>query len=249
MENTEGTVAYLELIQCGMRAYVDDKITLSDRLFDAVYVTYFIRLWRNDLRERKIPMENFITQSCFEGIEMNLLWSLRLIIDGRAQNISENSSQQCESLFRHIRSMTGAQQTQINCTPKMLLSRLHKIELAERIMFELKNEVEFPALEQREKRHQSSESSIPEEEMMIIIESGISAAIERAKELGIYCGEIDLSKLLKVSTSRGTRDESPIRTTITAVLDSEEEEDEINESLVLQSVEFCDEVSGEKILF
>ena len=85
-----------------------------------------------------------VRSSCYEGLEMNLLWLLRLVIDKRAHNISENSSQQCESEFRHVRSLTGVQSTQINCIPKIFLSRLHKIELCE-----LKDEISFSVIEQR----------------------------------------------------------------------------------------------------
>ncbi|KAL7018864.1 hypothetical protein ACKWTF_010939 [Chironomus riparius] len=125
MEDTKGTVLYLKLIQCGLKSYVEHDTSISDRLFNAVYMVSFLRLWKTDIIKKGIQNNSFITTSCYEGLEMNLLWLLRLIIDKRASNISENSSQQCESEFRHVRSLTGVQSTQINCTPKIFLSRLH----------------------------------------------------------------------------------------------------------------------------
>ena len=144
MENTQGTVLYLELIQCGLKSFVEHDTPISERLFNAVYMVSFSRLWKTDIINKGMQCESFITPSCYEGLKMNLLWLLRLVIDKRAHNISENSSQQCESEFRHVRSLTGVQRTQINCIPKIFLSRLHKIELCE-----LKDEISFPVIEQR----------------------------------------------------------------------------------------------------
>lgn len=247
MENTEGTVLYLELIKCGLRAFVDHETSTSERLFNAIYLAFFVRLWRSDLKKNKISMNCFITQSCFEGIEMNIVWLLRLIIDKRVQSVAENSSQQCESEFRHIRSLTGVQNSQINCTSRLLMSRLHKIELAEKIMFDLKDVVVFPDIEKRKKRHQHTSPDIEEDEINIVIDTAIFAAIEKAKEMGINYDEIQLKDLLKPVIDRSVRAESPNPPLLRRQIpmngfdsDDEDENEAIDEHLVLQNVEFCD---------
>ena len=121
MEGTKGTVVYIELIKCGLEAFVNPETVLSDRIFNAIYMLSFIRLWRGHIIDKKLSMERFITQNCFEGIEMDCLLIIKLILDNRGENISENSSQQCESFFRRIRSLTGVESTIVNCTPKLLI--------------------------------------------------------------------------------------------------------------------------------
>lgn len=249
MENTHGTVIYLELIQCGLKAFVDHDTSIAERLFNAVYMISFLRIWKTDILKRKLPSESFITISCYEGLEMNLVWLLRLIIDKRAHNISENSSQQCESEFRHIRSMTGVQNTQINCTPKMFLSRLHKIELSERIMFELEDHISFPTIEQREKRHRRVVHDIDPSEIQLIIETGIFAAMEKSRELGIYYEETSLKDLLTSLANQDTSQEGtavePQHTVSLSVSEWDNDEIEtIDESLILQNVEFLSRESS-----
>lgn len=161
MEDTKGTVLYLELIQCSLKSYMEHDTSISDRLF----MVSFLKL-------------------------------LRLIIDKRAYNISEDSSQQCESEFHHVRSLTGIQSTQINWTPKIFHSRLHKIELCEQIMFELKDEISFPGIEQREETQKRVNEDINSNDINIIIENEIFAATEKAEELGIYHEETLLPILL-----------------------------------------------------
>lgn len=242
MDSTQGTVIYLELIQCGLKAFVEHNTSISERLFNAVYLISILRFWKQNVIKKKLKSESFITSSCYEGLEMNLLWLIRLILDKRANNISENSSQQCESEFRHIRSLTGVQSTQINCSPKIFLSRLHKIELCERIMFELKNDISFPIIEEREERHRRENEDIDRTEIDIIIESGIFAATEKAKEVGVYYEEMSLNDLLKSSSRRNKNQTSPLNSqfvTSQAILESDDEDCElIDENLIFQNVEF-----------
>lgn len=252
MDSAKGTVLYLELIQSGLRAFVDHNTSISDRLFNAVYMVYFLRFWKFDIIKNKMLSESFITSSCYEGLEMNLLWLLRLVIDNRAHNISENSSQQCESEFRHIRSLTGVQSTQINCTPKTFISRLHKIELSEQVMFELNDDISFPVIEQREERHRRINDEIDLSDIQVIIESGIFAATEKAKEIGIYHHEISLKELLKSSTRRKKTNNNAV--TAQFVINrtiSEWDNDEpesIDETLTFQNVDFLNTKSDDSYL-
>jgi len=229
-----------------MKAFVAHETSIDERLFNAVYMIFFLRIWKTDVVKRNLPSESFITSNCFEGLEINLLWLLKLITDNRAHNISENSSQQCESEFRHIRSMTGVQNTQINCTPKTLLSRLHKIEMCERIMFELKDKIVFPVLEQREKRHSRDVREIKTSDIHIIIESGMFAAIEKSKELGIHQEEITLKDLIGSVSNDDVLYEAPvsepqhprINSSSISEWDNDGEDEQVDASLVLQNVEF-----------
>ncbi|KAL7050206.1 hypothetical protein ACKWTF_003988 [Chironomus riparius] len=251
MENTQGTVSYLELIQCGLKSFVEHDTPISERLFNAVYMVSFLSLWKTDINNKGMQCESFITPSCYEGLEMNLLWLLRLVIDKRAHNISENSSQQCESEFRHVRSLTGVQSTQINCTPKMFLSRLHKMELFERIMFELKDEISFPVIEQRQERHRRANDDIWNE-IDIIIESGIFAAIEKAREIGICHQETSLRDLLKSSRRRNICENVQSRAHFVAnrtISEWDNEEPElIDETLSFQNFEFLSTRSDDRYI-
>ncbi|KAG5672927.1 hypothetical protein PVAND_003015 [Polypedilum vanderplanki] len=246
MEETQGTVMYLKLICCGLKAYIDHETLLCDRVFNAVYLTYFIRLWHQSLNN----MNHFITQNCVDGLEMNLLWLLQLIFRGKAQNISEHSSQQCESTFRCVRSFTGVECTQISSTPMDLIHRLHKIELGEKIMFELKELIKFPIIEEREKKIKTTLQESENVNWWNIVEVASKLAIEDALKLGITCHDVQLERIIRPIVLRYDQNESSetFSNQIELPNDLENEADDIDENLVLHEVEFLNQPSDDAFL-
>jgi hypothetical protein len=186
--------------QEGMPKYVPcgkPGFTGKDRVFNAVYVVQFLRIWRQWLYDNKLSAKaHFITTNSWEGLEINLVWLLKMIKNSTADKIFEHSSQNCEKTFRKIRSYTGVESTVVNCTMKGFISRIHKIDLCEKIMSDLEDELEFPSSSKKRKTF-SNEKTLPSNGLMLIIGNAISEAIRKASLLGMRCDKIELYRFLK----------------------------------------------------
>jgi hypothetical protein len=93
---------------------------------------------------KKINQKHFITMNAWEGLEINLVLLINLIIRSKAHNIHEMNSQIREAFFRLLRSYTTIESTIVNFSMKGLTSRMHIIELEEHIIYRLKDKITFP---------------------------------------------------------------------------------------------------------
>lgn len=169
-----------------------------DCIFYGVYCVQFLRIWRQWLYKNKVPASHFVTPNSWEGLEINLVWLLKLAKESKAQDLAQLWSQKCESLFRTIRSFTGVQSTIVNCSLKDIFSRIHKIELCEKLKDDLKEEIFFPEHKQESKRIRNEKVSLNQDDIENAIECAMIAATERETELGMSCDDIKLERFLKV---------------------------------------------------
>jgi hypothetical protein len=248
IENTEGTAAFIELMIFYRSAYIDPNTPTQDRVFYAVFTAIFLRTWRQYLMDNKMKISaNFITTNTFNGIELNLIWLLGLVVQQREQNITKLSSQVCESTFRIIRSLTGMRFTDVNCSAKSFAERVQKIEVADRITRDLSGNLTFPTYNKKNSINEAKPSNLSYEDLIITIESASFAATQRAKELGMSCEEVKLEKMIReIVCNENDQLEYEEEQIIEAF---GEDEEDIDKLLVYQNVQFMSEATQNAFLY
>jgi hypothetical protein len=199
IKNTEATILYLELIKSVLKAYVDEETSVFDRIVNAVFAVYFIRIWRQYLNDNKISVNHFLTLNVWEGLELNLILLIKLALDNKAENIYFMNSQLNESFFRLLRSFTGMENLVVNCSMKGFISRLHRIQLEDFLMTELSKEgkITFPKLVSREKHKKTPKANLNENEIKEAVDDGIKLAIQKASQVGMNVEKLQSEQFLK----------------------------------------------------
>lgn len=95
-------------------------------------------------------------------------------------------SQQCEALFRQVRSFTSTYSTVANCSVKEILSRISKIQLQSEIAYNNYESFKFPRLGNSHGHLQSIKCELPTlEEIYKQIEASKGVAIKDALNIGL----------------------------------------------------------------
>lgn len=229
------------MIEKILEAYVNENTSVQKRIFNAVYVVQYIRIWRQFLFDQKISAKHFITQNSWEGLELNLLLLLNLVSTDNSENIHLLNSQVCEKFFRSLRSFTGVESTVVNCTIKSFISRVHKMQLEEILMTDLSATglVKFPKMLSRDSMVIKPKAGVTRAQVDGIISEAMLSAQKDAAELGMNCSEIHLDLFLK-------------KTNIQHELTQIDEENPLNDYLGAESDVFnsenCDSLSLDEIL-
>lgn len=154
VKNSRATVQYLEMIRDVTDAFRDQTLTPEERIRKIWYRVFVLRLWRRFILNNKIYhlKDQFLTTNCYSCIELNAHSLIQIILHLREINKPELflphlfGSQQCESVFRQMRSMTSTFSTVANCSTKEALSRLSKIQLQNDIMQMTSGNFKYPRL-------------------------------------------------------------------------------------------------------
>lgn len=202
MKNTEGTIMFLKLIKSVLIAYVHENSSTRQRIFNAVFVVQFIRIWRQWIANNDISVKHFITQNAWEGLELNLILLLKLALEGKCSYIYLHNSQINESFFRLMRSYTGAENMVSNVSIKSFIHRVHKIELEEQLMTELSDfGLNFPKLVSRQKTQPKESETLTRLQIETIAKDAMNYAINEAKSVGMSVHKISLKMFLKPVTN------------------------------------------------
>ncbi|KAG5680352.1 hypothetical protein PVAND_009862 [Polypedilum vanderplanki] len=119
-----------------------------------------------------------------------------MILTRNSKNLSSQSSQLCEKIFRSARSITGVYSTITNWPMMLFISRLHKIEYSSVIEKDLRNLLTFDKLEKP--NDSFDEQEIIEEEIVVTIHNAMIEATERARALGMEVEGVNLNRLVHV---------------------------------------------------
>lgn len=137
VKNSEATAFFLDIMRDVIAAYMQPNLTPLERIQKIWFSLFVIRIWRAYILSTKnlTLKNNFLTQYCYICIELNAHSLVLLLFHLKEKNKSEFfkpdlfSSQQCESLFRMVRSFTSTYSTVVNCSVKEILERINKIQL------------------------------------------------------------------------------------------------------------------------
>lgn len=138
----EGTALFLEMAKNIIDSYMDKTLAPLDRVQKIWYSLFIIRIWREFVtKSRKYTLkDNFLTMNCYACIELNAHALIQIMCYLRDNGMESLflphlfSSQQCESTFRLLRSLTSTYSTVTNFTAKEAINRIDKIELQNQIM-------------------------------------------------------------------------------------------------------------------
>ncbi|CAG9812470.1 unnamed protein product, partial [Phaedon cochleariae] len=200
--DSQGTVAFLKIMAMFLDAFLEKQIDIETRISNAWFVVFFLRIWRHWIKSNGFSLDkNFITLNAYICVELNahalVLMTLRCHYLKRPELLMPwlMSSQPCEKTFRATRSMTSTFSTIVNFSMLDILHRLHRIQILNDVMCDLKDEIIFP------REHNRRMGSVQENHMMeyrnsTIDYDQINIIIEDAKEKAIgYCGLLGIPSL------------------------------------------------------
>ncbi|KAG5671558.1 hypothetical protein PVAND_001751 [Polypedilum vanderplanki] len=199
LENTESTIAYLQLMKKLKLALVDHNVDPYERIKNLCYAAHFIRIWKQWQVNNGIDKKHFISINCWEAIEIDLIMLLGLTLENLEHDISMLSSQTCEHLFRTVRSFTTTECTIVNMTAKVFESRVNHINYADKIMYKFKDQLNFPRLEGSAKHEKKPKIKLTYEQIIDAMKLGMIEANDACKKLGMSVDEITVLSLLKGS--------------------------------------------------
>lgn len=199
INNSEGTIKYLNICNDVTSCYLDFDLTPSERILRMWRSLFFLRIWRHFiLSSRSYTLgKNFITTNAYTCVEINARTLILLIKKFRDENTPEQflptmfDSQMCEKTFRLFRSMGTTQFTKINFSLYELLFMIGRVEVTNIISYsKLANiGIKFP------NRREGKTTIYPlpsDSEINAVIAEARKIAIEEAAEFGMTdISEID----------------------------------------------------------
>lgn len=149
VEGSEATILYLRVLNGVLQSFLDLRLTPIERIRKIWFVLFVLRIWKRFILEsgKKYSVEeHFITQNCYTCVEINAHSIVFLMLRLRERKLDSLfrlemlGSQQCESIFRQIRSLSSTYSTVTNCSILDLVRKMSKIELQNDIShFKLKH--------------------------------------------------------------------------------------------------------------
>lgn len=211
--DSEGTIRYIELCRDITSAYLDENISVSERIFRIWKSIYFLRCWRKWIQDTKTCTlaNNFISLNAYTCVEINGHALNELIVKLRSKK-QENmflpalfSSQPCEFIFRQMRSLGTANYTKINFSMHELLHMISRVELTNKIAY-TNETISIPRIQSRIRENLKSKpiESLPsDQEILDIMERARQAAIKEADAFGMHYKENDIIQTELNSLSGG----------------------------------------------
>lgn len=193
VENSSGTIKFLELLRNFLEAYRNQSLEPLERVSKFWYSMFVVRLWKQFILKSKnyTLKNNFLTSNCFSCLEQNahsLILIIRYLKTTNQPHLSKPwlfSSQACEGFYRQIRSFSTCYSTVTNCTVKEILERIHKIQLQCDISDDTSTNFIFPNRLKTCNSFKTSDFVLPTDaEIFEVIEKSKLQAIEDAIKFG-----------------------------------------------------------------
>lgn len=194
VEHSEATALYLKIMNDIMSAFMDPNLLPINRIRCMWFPVFMFRIWRQYVEKHKnyTLKDNFLTMNCYSCIELNAHGLVLLMVHLNDINRPElflpelYQSQDCESTFRQLRSMSSTYSTVVNCTLKEAASRVSKIQLQYEIMHSNSQKFVFPRLKVNSDSINDNKLKLPSKhEIYSEIESCQRDAIIIAKKFGL----------------------------------------------------------------
>lgn len=244
--NSAGTIEFLRIMRFLLDAFMEEKLSVQQRISQAFYSLTFLRIWRYYCTQTR-SLDNFITRESYEATEINVWTLLKLVLICRDKlgpqffQVTLLNSQVCEKFFRILRSNTSTFSTIVNFSGLELLERIQRVQIQEEILNDLKNKFIFREnLTRSEKSKTNFEKMPTNEELSELIADATKGAMEAASKLGILIiGQEETSLGFNIIYSPSTT--QPPEKKIVLVKETEGQRDKI---FKFKDLRFKNEVSG-----
>lgn len=212
VSGSDGTILYLKVLSNILRSFLDLRLTPIERIRHIWFAIFVLRIWKKFILQSKkkyTVADHFITQNCYACVEINahaIVFLMLYLKERKLDHLFHSEmlgSQQCESMFRQIRSLTSAYSTVTNGSLLEIISRISKIELQNDISHIKLKHFNFPRIGlpsssfyPRVNRNglNPSENFVPlpsQQEIIQEIEMAKLEAIEYAETLGMCVEKSD----------------------------------------------------------
>lgn len=202
---SEGTVLFLKILNKILRSFLDITLTVLERIRYIWFAVFILRIWREFIVCSKYYTldKHFLTTNCYSCVEINAHSLVILVLYLRERKLDHFfhpemfSSQQCESIFRQIRSLSSTYSTVTNCNVLELIQKISKIELQNQIShIKLKNfhfprigkpsRSYYPFIDRNGQNQYQNVTQLPSQnEIIEEIELAKMEAIEFAESMGV----------------------------------------------------------------
>lgn len=194
IKNSQATVTFIQILRDIIDSYMDQHLKPLQRIRKLWYSLFLVRIWREWILSNKnySLRENFFSANTFSCIELNAHSLVMIILHLKQTNQPELflphlfSSQQCESIFRQLRSFTTTFSTVVNSTVKESISRISKIHLQNEIFHTTTPNFIYPRINNLCSNENEICFALPSrEEIIKEIEFCQRAAVVTATKLGL----------------------------------------------------------------
>lgn len=261
VKNSDGSVLYLKIMRCFLRSSFDLSLTTLERVRSIWFCAFILRIWKAFIKKHRTYTveKNFISLPCFKCVEINAHSLIYLLIFLREHDLDDLfipemiGSQQCESIFRQLRSFTSTYSTVTNFSVLEMIQRISKVELQNDIIhFKLKHfnfpRTGLPSSSYFPCEHTNNrEDKLPSKDLILKqIEMAKLEAIEYAESLGV---KVDVSKDLvsDVKFTEATETEQHDDETETDTFESSEDLDVLKLFSDLTLKEYSEKLDPHKI--
>lgn len=132
-----GTTLYLRIISNISRSFLDLRLSPLERVRLIWFSNFILRMWKEFIKSHKTYKmdDHFISLNCYKCVEINSHSLVILILYLRKQQLDHLfhpelfGSQQCESIFCQIRSLSSTYSTVTNSSLLEIIQKISKIEL------------------------------------------------------------------------------------------------------------------------
>lgn len=210
VKESRGTILYLKVLNSILKSFLDLRLSPLERVRHTWFSIFVLRIWKRFILEsgqKYSTEEDFISANCYACIEINghsLVYLMLWLKERKLEHLFQPQmlgSQQCESIFRQIRSLSSTFSTVTNCSVLDIMHRMSKIELQNQIShFELKHwkfpriglpsSSYFPTTDRNGKNRIGAPVQLPtKEEIISEIELAKIEAIEYSESLGMFLND------------------------------------------------------------
>lgn len=161
VDKSDGTVLYLRVLSSILQSFLDLRLKPIERIRKIWFATFILRIWKKFILESKNRTEsmnqtveiNFMSLNCYSCVEINAHAIVFLMLYLKEQNLDHLfhpdllGSQQCEAIFRQIRSISSTYSTVTNCSMLEIISKISKIELQNQISHFKMKDYNFPRID------------------------------------------------------------------------------------------------------
>lgn len=188
-------------------AFVNEDTNDLDRIFHAVFAVYFLRIWRQFLINNKMNKQHFITQSAFEGLEIDLVLLVRLIVIEKIVHLPDICTQHLEKFFRKVRSFSPMESMMATCSLKGFISKVHRIQLEGILLSKFEESFWKKNVKVNVQVHQEKFSN---ELLDCTMKKAMKQADDEAAKLGIICDKVDIESFFSSRyASQNDNDDDP----------------------------------------